>query len=173
MSVRTASAATALLGLFASLSLCLAQTKSYQLEGNTLVLPSPIVFETGTDKLASASEPSLQHVKSYLEDKSYISRLRIEAHTDSQGSDAANQKLTEKRALAVGRWLVSKGIDCKRLIAVGFGENKPIASNDTPEGRAQNRRVSFVNAELRGRAIGSMPVDGGGQVAGDLCASSP
>lgn len=173
MSVRTARVVTVLLGLMASASLCFAQGKSYQLERNELVLPSPIVFETGTDKLASSSEPGLQHVKSYLEDKSYISRLRIEAHTDSQGSDAANQKLTEKRALAVGRWLVSKGIDCKRLLAVGFGESKPVASNDSPEGRAQNRRVSFVNAELRGRAIGGMPIDGGGQVAGDLCASSP
>jgi len=173
MSVRTARVVTVLLGLMASASLCFAQGKSYQLERNELVLPSPIVFETGTDKLASSSESGLQHVKSYLEDKSYISRLRIEAHTDSQGSDAANQKLTEKRALAVGRWLVSKGIDCKRLLAVGFGESKPVASNDSPEGRAQNRRVSFVNAELRGRAIGGMPIDGGGQVAGDLCASSP
>jgi OOP family OmpA-OmpF porin len=54
---------------------------------------------------------------------------------------------------------------------VGFGGSKPVASNTTPEGRGQNRRVAFINAALRGRAIGGMPLDGGGKVAsGDLCA---
>ena len=60
------------------------------------------------------------------------------------------------------------GVDCKRLIAVGFGSAKPVADNSTPEGKAQNRRVSFFNAALRGRLIGGMPADGGGQIAGDL-----
>jgi len=77
--------------------------------------------------------------------------------------------MSVRRALSAGRWLVSRGVDCKRLIAVGFGETKPIADNATPEGRAQNRRVAFVNAALRGRPIGDMPLDGGGQAAGDLC----
>jgi len=78
--------------------------------------------------------------------------------------------LTEKRATAVGRWLVAHGIDCKRLLAVGFGSNKPIADNATPDGRAQNRRITISNAALRGRLIGGMPADGGGQPASDdLC----
>ena len=105
----------------------------------------------------------------YLADKTYISTLRIEGHTDDRGDAGANQALSEKRALAVAKALVAKGVDCKRLLPVGFGANKPIRPNDTPEGRAQNRRMDFVNAALRGRAIGGMPVDGGGVVAGDPC----
>ncbi len=142
---------------------------TYELKGNTLVVPAPIVFQTGSDVLSKDSEAPLQHVANYLKDKSYISLLRIEGHSDDQGDAAKNQTLTEKRALAVGRWLVAHGIDCHRLLAVGFGSSKPIAQNSTAEGRAENRRIQFVNAALRGRPIGGMPVDGGGRVAGDLC----
>ncbi len=172
MSLVTRFALTAaLLASTVGSSVVVAQSPSFQLEGSQLKLPGPVVFESGSDKIKSESESALGHVKAYLDDKSYITLMRIEAHTDSQGDNQYNQTLTEKRALAVGRWLVAKGIDCKRLIAVGFGENKPVADNATPEGRAQNRRVSFFNAELRGRAIGGMPVDGGGKVAGDLCST--
>lgn len=141
----------------------------YTLKENALVLPAPIAFETGRDSLAKASEASLQHVVDYLKDKPYVSLLRIEAHSDSQGDEQGIQTLTEKRALAVGRWLVAHGVDCHRLLAVGFGSNKPVAANNTAEGRAQNRRILFVNAALRGRPIGGFPTDGGGRVAGDLC----
>ena len=65
--------------------------------------------------------------------------------------------------------MVAVGIKCDRLIPVGFGSAKPIVPNDTPDHKAQNRRIAFVNAALRGRAIGGMPVDGGGKVAGDPC----
>ena len=60
-------------------------------------------------------------------------------------------------------------IDCNRLIAVGFGSTKPVADNSTPVGKAENRRIEFVMAGLRGKAISGMPLDGGGKVAGDLC----
>ena len=77
--------------------------------------------------------------------------------------------LSEKRALAVCATLVKLGVDCKRLIAVGFGSSKPVADNVTAEGKATNRRLIFVNAALRNHAIGGMPVDGGGKVAGEIC----
>jgi OOP family OmpA-OmpF porin len=139
------------------------------LDGNQLKLPTLVSFATGSDKLLPDSEAALQLVKGYLEDKSYISLLRIENHSDSDGNPQQSQALSEKRALAAGRWLVGHGIDCKRLLAVGFGGTKPIASNATADGKAQNRRTLFVNAALRGRAIGGLPADGGGRVAGDLC----
>ncbi len=139
---------------------------SFKLEGHELVLPSPITFKTGSDTLTDESTAALEHVRAYLEAKSYISSLRIEGHAD----DAASQALTEKRALAVARWLVAKGVDCKRLVPVGFGNTKPVADNATPEGKAQNRRISFFNAGLRDRPIGGMPLDGGGKLAGDACA---
>jgi OOP family OmpA-OmpF porin len=96
--------------------------------------------------------------------------MRIEVHTDNTGGSAFNQSLSEKRALEVAKALVAKGVDCKRLVPVGFGETKPRGDNSTPEGKALNRRTMFVNAGLRGRPIGGMPVEGGGKLAGDPCA---
>lgn len=136
---------------------------SYELEGNRLVLPSPVEFAAGSDALAG--EAALEHIRGYLEAKTYITLMRIEAH--ASGADA--QALSERRALAVARWLVGKGVDCKRLLPVGFGDLKPIADSRTPEGRAQNTRVEAHNAALRDRLIGGMPADGGGRVAGDPC----
>ena len=95
--------------------------------------------------------------------------LRIECHSDSMGSARANQRLTQMRALAVAHHLVARGLHCKRLLPVGFGEAKPIADNSSAAGRAQNRRVTFHNAALSGRPISGLPLDGGGVVAGDPC----
>ncbi len=143
--------------------------RTFELDGNNLTVPAPILFETGSDTIKPESAPALEHVVAYLGDKSYISLMRVEVHSDSQGNANYNQTLTEKRALAIARALVGKGVDCKRLIPVGFGDSKPVAPNDSADGRAQNRRTVFANAKLRGRAIGGMPVDGGGREAGDPC----
>ena len=70
----------------------------------------------------------------------------------------------------MAKWLVAKGIDCNRLVAVGFGETRlKITPEATPEDRATNRRVDFVNAEIAGKAIGGLPLDGGGTIAGNVC----
>ena len=157
--------------LFTALLFCTltAAAQDYKLEGNEVKIAKEIVFETGTDKLKPETTAALEIIKQYLTDKSYISTLRIEAHTDNTGIEAANQTLSEKRALAICKKLVEMGVDCKRLIAVGFGSTKPVADNGTAEGKAQNQRINFINAALRGRLIGSMPADGGGKVAGDVC----
>lgn len=137
--------------------------REYTLDGNRLVLPSPIAFQTGGDQLAPESDPALEHARSYLTDKEYITTMRVEGHADDQA-------LSEARAVAVARWLVGHGIDCKRLVAVGFGPSKPVADAGTPEGRAQNTRIELHNAALRNLPIGGAPPDGGGQVASaDLC----
>lgn len=70
--------------------------------------------------------------------------IEIQGHTDSKGSDAYNQSLSERRAYSVSYYLTGKGIDSKRLLIQGFGESLPKYTNDTEEGRAQNRRVEFV-----------------------------
>lgn len=141
--------------------------QDYKLEGNEVKIAKEVLFETGSDKLKPESMAALEIVKQYLIQKSYISLLRVECHTDISGE--ASQLLSEKRALAVCKKLAEMGVDCKRLIAVGFGNTKPVADNSTPEGKAQNRRVSFFNTALRDRLIGGMPADGGGKVAGDAC----
>lgn len=141
----------------------LALGADFELDGHQLKTEA-VVFETGKATLKPESAAVLEHVKAYLDAKPYIT-LRVEVHSDNQGSSAHNQKLTEARAAEVVTALVKKGVSCARLIAVGFGETKPVAANDSAEGRAQNRRTVFVNAALRGRAIGGMPLDGGGVTA--------
>jgi OOP family OmpA-OmpF porin len=70
-------------------------------------------------------------------------RVEVAGHTDSIGSDAYNQKLSEGRAKSVVDYFVSQGVSADRLKAVGYGKTKPVASNATDEGRAQNRRVEL------------------------------
>ena len=133
-------------------------------------LPSPVMFETGTARLKSESDAVLQVVHDYLKAKPNVTKMRVEGHTDTDGDDVSNLKLSKDRAMACVQWLVAKGIDCKRLVPVGFGEGKLLKSPETsPEDKAQNRRVMFINAEVKGNAIAGMPVDGGGQSAGDAC----
>jgi OOP family OmpA-OmpF porin len=143
--------------------------QDYKLEGNEVKIEKQVLFETGSAKLKAESTEALEIIKKYLDDKSYISLLRVECHTDNSSNTDESQILSEKRALAVCATLIKMGVDCKRLIPVGFGSNKPVADNNTAEGKATNRRVVFINAALRNRSIGGMPADGGGKVAGDCC----
>ncbi|HXU80822.1 MAG TPA: OmpA family protein, partial [Polyangia bacterium] len=71
-------------------------------------------------------------------------KLRVEGHTDATGNDQANMALSQSRAESVKDYLTGRGISADRLEAVGFGESKPLASNDTVEGRGQNRRTELV-----------------------------
>lgn len=135
------------------------------LEGHTLVLPTPLAFEAGTAKLTNPD--ALAPVVAYFEKRAMISLVRVEGHV--AGAPDAH-KLSGARALAVAKALVAKGVDCKRLLPVAFGDTKPVADPSTPEGKAKNTRIELVNAALRDRPIGGMPLDGGAPSAGDPCA---
>ena len=144
--------------------------QSAKIEGGKLKLDKDVSFKTGSTELTDEGKEALAQVRDFLIAKDYITTLRVEGHTANDGVEGANQILSEKRALAICLWLMDNKIDCKRLIAVGFGSSKPVADNSTPAGKAENRRIEFVMAGMRGKAIGGMPFDGGGKVAGDLCA---
>jgi outer membrane protein OmpA-like peptidoglycan-associated protein len=146
-----------------------AEPVRFELVSNELKLPAPVAFETNSGKLKADSDPVLEHVKAYLEARPYISLLRVEVHTDAMGDESANQRLSEERVVTVVEALVKKGITCDRLLGVAFGGSKPVAGNDTLEGREMNRRTIFANASLKGRPIGGMPVDGGGKVVATSC----
>ncbi len=146
---------------------CFAQIPT--ISNGALVIEEQVYFKPGTAILETEASVPLQKVKAFLDAKPDITLLRVEGHTDNGAAESSNQSLSEKRALAVCKWLVDKGIDCKRLIAVGFGSSKPEFNNDTPEGKAGNRRMVFKITSLRGRVIGGLPVDGGGNVAGEVC----
>ena len=93
-------------------------------------------------EIRPAYEPELEAVATVLENNPAV-KIQIQGHTDSVGAAAYNRQLSEKRARAVMEWLIQEGIDRKRLSAVGLGEARPIASNDSAEGRERNRRVEL------------------------------
>lgn len=110
---------------------------------NTRVEIKEVVsFETGSATLEASSLKVLNDVVKVLQDAPTM-KLRIEGHTDAEGADSANMKLSEERAESVRVYIESQGIERSRLKSQGYGETKPIDTNRTPAGRAKNRRVEF------------------------------
>lgn len=101
-----------------------------------------INFDFGSDKLTSEAKSTLDQVAASLATQPTL-RIEISGHTDALGPQAMNLTLSQKRAMAVKAYLVAHGVAGERLRAEGYGEFNPVASNDTEEGRAQNRRVEF------------------------------
>ena len=106
-----------------------------------------VFFATAKDNALPESLPILDQVAHVLEGNPDIQKLRIEAHTDGAGKASYNKDLSQRRARWVREYLVQKGIAPQRLDSEGFGLEKPIDTNDTAEGRANNRRVEFVVVE--------------------------
>ncbi len=107
-----------------------------------LKLLEPVQFETATADLKQVSYGLLDEVVSVMRDQSDL-RIAVHGHTDSRGGAAYNRDLSRRRAEAVVKYLTEKGIPAARLDAEGFGPDRPLATNDTAEGRASNRRVEF------------------------------
>ena len=108
----------------------------------TIVKINNIFFDTDKTILRPESFPELIRLANILKDNPY-SKIEIMGHTDNVGSDDHNLKLSEGRANAVYRYLISTGIDVKNMKAAGFGESKPVSTNTTEEGKQNNRRVEF------------------------------
>ncbi len=102
-----------------------------------------IFFDTGKSELRPESGPELDRLVTTLNESPKMA-IEVRGHTDNTGSNAINEKLSQDRADAVREYFVSKGIEPDRIGSKGFGESKPIATNDTDAGRQQNRRVEFV-----------------------------
>jgi outer membrane protein OmpA-like peptidoglycan-associated protein len=102
-----------------------------------------ITFDSGSDVIKPQSGPTLRNILTLLQDNASL-RFEIQGHTDNQGGDKVNGPLSDRRAAAVKVWMVKQGVEEARLTAKGLGSTKPVDSNDTPEGRANNRRVEFV-----------------------------
>lgn len=102
-----------------------------------------VEFEYNSAKLTRASDSILTAVLNVLMENPTIKKIDVQGHTDNRGSDAYNLKLSNKRAAAVVKWLIDHGIDAGRLTSHGYGMNRPIDSNESDEGRQNNRRVEF------------------------------
>lgn len=112
-------------------------------EGWLLDLGAQAQFEFGSDSLPTEALLKLHRIGRALLPLP-IERLRVEGHADEVGSDAYNLQLSERRAQAVARVLQAAGLRPERLQVQGFGKRRPIASNQTDQGRAQNRRVVLI-----------------------------
>lgn len=100
-------------------------------------------FDTGKPSLRPDSFRELDEIADYMKLKGE-EKYEIAGHTDNVGKDEDNKKLSQSRAESVRNYLVKKGIDIKRLRAVGYGATQPVADNETPEGRQRNRRTEVV-----------------------------
>jgi outer membrane protein OmpA-like peptidoglycan-associated protein len=109
----------------------------------TAFVADAINFETGSATLTADSADQIGHVAAVLAAFPNVA-ISVEGHTDNTGDAAANKTLSEQRATAVRQALVDKGVGADRVAAAGFGPEKPVASNDTEEGKAQNRRVEII-----------------------------
>ncbi len=119
-----------------------AAAKSCQTQFNELLKGETILFVAGSALVDLASHKLLDKLAEGTKECPEA-KVTIAGHTDHQGAAAANQKLSEQRASSVVAYLKQKGIAASRLTAVGYGFDKPVASNSTPEGMQKNRRIEF------------------------------
>jgi OOP family OmpA-OmpF porin len=114
-------------------------------QGDQIKILDQVKFKTNSSEIlpGQESEDVLQAVLGVLGQHAEVVHVRVEGHTDSTGSLKLNRRLSQDRAQSVVAWLVTHGIEASRLTSVGFGPDQPIDSNDTDEGRRNNRRVEF------------------------------
>jgi OOP family OmpA-OmpF porin len=119
------------------------ELKLVPLKAGEKVLLNNIFFEYAKASLKSESFPELDRIAETMKENVNLT-IEIQGHTDNVGSNESNLRLSQDRAESVRTYLLSKKLATNRVTSVGFGETRPVASNDTEEGKAQNRRVEFV-----------------------------
>lgn len=112
--------------------------------GMVITLSGAVLFTSAKSDLSPGAQLKLNDVATALTKEDPVSKMVVEGHTDSQGSAASNQDLSQRRAQAVRDYLVTRGIASDRISAQGFGSTRSVADNASPEGRANNRRVEIV-----------------------------
>jgi len=134
----------------------LADLQAKNTDRGMVVTLGDVLFDTGQATLKPGANLALNRLAIFLSANPQT-KIIVEGHTDSRGSDEYNEVLSERRAKAVATELMSRGISTDQLQTLGRGKGYPVASNDTPEGRQQNRRVEIVFSDASGRfAQGAM-----------------
>jgi outer membrane protein OmpA-like peptidoglycan-associated protein len=128
----------------------LSDLQAKQTDRGMVLTLGDVLFDTNQATLKPGAQSQLDRLASFMQ-KNEGTKVIIEGHTDSRGSDSYNQELSQRRAQAVADALAANGIDRSRVEAVGRGKALPVASNDTAAGRQQNRRVEIVFSDPQGR----------------------
>jgi outer membrane protein OmpA-like peptidoglycan-associated protein len=128
----------------------LADLQAKKTDRGMVVTLGDVLFDTGQATLKPGANLALNRLAIFLSANPQT-KIIVEGHTDSRGSDEYNEVLSERRARAVATELMSRGISTDQLQTLGRGKGYPVASNDTPEGRQQNRRVEIVFSDASGR----------------------
>lgn len=139
-----------------SLEAQLADLKLQKTERGLVLTLGDVLFDTGQATLKSGANGTMDRLATALREKSGRT-VTIEGHTDNVGSDASNQGLSERRAQAVQSALTQRGVVRSQITALGKGENFPIASNDSVDGRQSNRRVELIFADDQTRVAVDQP----------------
>lgn len=111
-------------------------------DGNAIIRLTNVFFDSGSSSLQEQSKYELDNLSRLLKSNQSV-KVELGGHTDSQGDDGANQALSQSRAQAVVDYLSRKGVSSSNMTAKGYGENSPVETNDTPEGRQANRRTEL------------------------------
>jgi outer membrane protein OmpA-like peptidoglycan-associated protein len=128
----------------------LADLQAKKTDRGMVVTLGDVLFDTGQASLKPGADLVLSRLATFMA-ANRQTKILIEGHTDSRGSDDYNEALSERRAQAVANALMSKGVPADSLRTVGRGKAYPVATNDTPEGRQQNRRVEIVFSDASGQ----------------------
>ena len=123
------------------------EPKRVEVTQGAIVIKEKIQFDFDKSTIKPESHGLLDEIVKVITDNPHIKKISIEGHTDADGSDKYNLRLSDGRAKAVMTYLVDHGIAAKRLSAKGFGESKPLGENDTDAGKEANRRVEFLITE--------------------------
>jgi outer membrane protein OmpA-like peptidoglycan-associated protein len=121
--------------------------KLVRVTATEIIILEQVQFDTGKSTIKPVSDPLLDSVAEVLKEHPEILKIEVQGHTDNKGSKQLNKKLSGDRATSVAKALEKRGVDKARLVAQGYGQDKPIADNKDEEGRAKNRRVQFVVLE--------------------------
>ena len=139
-----------------SLEAQLADLRLQKTERGLVLTLGDVLFDTGQATLKSGANETMDRLATALREKSGR-KVTIEGHTDNVGSDASNQSLSERRAQAVQTALTQRGVTRSQITALGKGENFPIATNDSADGRQSNRRVELIFTEDQTRIAAEQP----------------
>jgi outer membrane protein OmpA-like peptidoglycan-associated protein len=138
-------------------SLAQVATVNEEQRGTVITLSGSVLFSSGNEQLSPLARQSLDRVATVLTNQPHEKQLTVEGYTDSRGKDSYNATLSQRRADSVRSYLVTRGVSSDQIKAVGRGEASPIASNDTPDGRASNRRVEIVIGSAAKTSSGTPP----------------